>query len=71
MALAPDTSGRNEEDGGSTSSQEVVTSQERNICEVPLEQQRNSNGIGGQNRAEGCGEDAGEAENEGDEVATP
>lgn len=71
MTLAPDTSGGNEEDGGSTRPEEVVPSQKRDLCEVPPEQQRDGDGIGSEDRAECGGKDAGEAENEGDEVAAP
>jgi hypothetical protein len=71
VSLAPDATGRDKEDGGRARAEEEVPRQEGDAREGLAKETGYGEGVGGEDGAEGCREDGGEAEEEGDQVAPP
>ncbi|KAI6761867.1 hypothetical protein HG531_002420 [Fusarium graminearum] len=70
VSLSPNATGRNEENGTSTTSQQKVSCQERDFGEVFGEEERDCDGIGGEDRTECGSKNASEAKEEGYQVAS-
>lgn len=71
MSLAPYATGRNEEDGSGACAKQEVAGELGDVCQGAGEELGYGDCVGGEDGAKGCGEDAGEAESEGDEIAAP
>jgi hypothetical protein len=71
VTLAPDAARRNEEDGRRPGAQQEVARQQGDSGEILTEEEGYGERVGGEDRAEGGGEDGREAEDESDEIPAP
>ena len=70
MSFSPNASGRDEENGACTTSQQKISRQKRDLGEVLAKKKRDRDSIGGEDRTECSSEDAGKAKEEGNQVAS-
>lgn len=71
VPLAPDAARGHEECARETGAEQEIAGQHGYVGEVMAHVQRHGDGVGGEDWPEGGGEDSGEGEDEGDEVALP
>lgn len=71
MTFTPNSTRGNKEDGGSAGAEEEVACQQCNMSQVLGEQASYGDGVSCEDGTESCGQNGGEAQNEGDEITPP